>query len=78
MELADERRQNVRVLQVIIEFPHGRPIQQVQLGMRAADQAVKPTPLKFPPDRAADHAAMTRHIYPRVSGNIHVTTNKPA
>ena len=70
------RVQNVFGLFLRVELTDGRCVQQVQLGMRAADQAGKTAPLQLAPDRAAHQAAVAGDVNPSVSGNVHALSIK--
>ena len=59
-----------------VECPDGDPVQQVQFGTRAADQAGEAAPEQFAPDRAAHQAAVTSHINPSISRNVHSLRHK--
>ena len=59
-----------------IESPDSGRVEQVQFGMGPANQASEAAPLQFAPDRAAHQAAVTGHINPSVSGNVHRLSNR--
>jgi hypothetical protein len=54
-----------------IELIDGDRIQEVQLKARATQQALEALSFEFPPDRAAHHALVARHVNESILSDRH-------
>ena len=60
-----------------IELPHGGCVEQVQLGVRTADQVREAAALQLAPQGAPGQTAVACHINPSVSIYFHASRNRP-